>query len=169
MTDRRSKPSAGILLFRTREGLLQVFLVHPGGPFWTRKDDGAWSIPKGEYEPGEDALQAARREFREETGQEPSGPFLPLQAVKQAGGKMVTAWAAEGDLDPTQLRSNTFSLEWPPKSGRLQSFPEVDRGAWFELPHARRKLLAAQLPLLDALAAAVSGNLRRHAADPPPK
>lgn len=152
MTDRRCKQSAGILLFRKRAGLLQVFLVHPGGPFWTHKDDGAWSIPKGEYEPGEDALQAARREFREETGQEPRGPFLPLTPVKQAGGKLVTAWAVEGDMDPTQLRSNTFSLEWPPKSGRLQSFPEVDRGAWFELQDARRKLLVAQLPLLDALA-----------------
>ena len=154
MKHRRSKLSAGILLFRTRAGALQVFLVHPGGPFWMRKDDGAWSIPKGECEPGEDPLQAARREFREETDQEVSGFFVPLPAVKQAGGKIVTAWAVEGDLDPTQLRSNSFTLEWPPKSGRLQSFPEVDRGAWFELQHARRKLLAAQLPLLDALAAA---------------
>ena len=155
MMDRRGRVSAGILLYRKRGDLLEVFLVHPGGPFWARKDQGAWSIAKGQYDPGEDALEAARREFREETGQEVNGPFLPLPKVKQAGGKTVTAWAARGEFDPALLRSDSFSLEWPPGSGVQQSFPEVDRGAWFDLPQARRKILTGQLPLLEALAAAI--------------
>ena len=136
--------------------MLQVFLVHPGGPLWAHRDEGAWSIPKGEYSAGEDALQAARREFHEETGCEISGRFLAMPAVKQAGGKTVLAWAVEGDLDPTRLQSNTFELEWPPKSGRLQSFVEIDRGAWFGIEEAQRKLLAGQRPLLDSLAALIA-------------
>jgi predicted NUDIX family NTP pyrophosphohydrolase len=125
--------------------------VHPGGPYWARKDDGAWSIPKGEYEQGEEALLAAQREFLEETGVAVNGPFLALAPVRQPSGKIITAWAVEGDLDPTRLRSNRFSLEWPPKSGVMQSFPEVDRGAWFSLVHARGKLSPGQRPLLRGL------------------
>jgi predicted NUDIX family NTP pyrophosphohydrolase len=147
----RGKHSAGILLYRRGPRGLQVFLVHPGGPFWARKDDGAWSIPKGECCPGEAPLLAAQREFREETGMAVEGPFLSLPAVRQAGGKTITAWALEGDLDPAQLRSNTFTLQWPPGSGAQRTFPEVDRGGWFELDAARRKLLSGQRPLLDAL------------------
>jgi predicted NUDIX family NTP pyrophosphohydrolase len=148
----RSKRSAGIVLYRKRLGILEIFLVHPGGPYWARKDNGAWSIPKGEYEQGEEALQAAQREFLEETGVAVNGPFLALAPVRQPSGKMITAWAAEGDLDPTQLRSNTFSLEWPPKSGVMQRFPEVDRGAWFSLADARSKLSPGQRPLLRDIA-----------------
>lgn len=148
----RSKRSAGIVLYRKRLGILEIFLVHPGGPYWARKDNGAWSIPKGEYEQGEEALQAAQREFLEETGVAVNGPFLALAPVRQPSGKMITAWAAEGDLDPTRLRSNTFSLEWPAKSGVMQSFPEVDRGAWFSLADARSKLSPGQRPLLRDIA-----------------
>ncbi|MGO9594569.1 MAG: NUDIX domain-containing protein [Steroidobacteraceae bacterium] len=152
MSAARSKRSAGIVLYRKRLGILEIFLVHPGGPYWARKDNGAWSIPKGEYEQGEEALQAAQREFLEETGVAVNGPFLALAPVRQPSGKMITAWAAEGDLDPTRLRSNTFSLEWPPKSGVMQSFPEVDRGAWFSLADARSKLSPGQRPLLRDIA-----------------
>ncbi|MGC2460415.1 MAG: NUDIX domain-containing protein [Steroidobacteraceae bacterium] len=152
MSAARSKRSAGIVLYRKRLGILEIFLVHPGGPYWARKDNGAWSIPKGEYEQGEEALQAAQREFLEETGVAVNGPFLALAPVRQPSGKMITAWAAEGDLDPTRLRSNTFSLEWPPKSGVMQSFPEVDRGAWFSLANARSKLSPGQRPLLRDIA-----------------
>lgn len=130
-----------------------MFLVHPGGPFWRRRDRGAWSIPKGEAAEGEDLLAAARREFEEETGFAAPGEALPLGSVKQAGGKIVHAWAVRGDLDPARLRSNRFELEWPRGSGRVQSFPEVDAGAWFDLAEAREKLLPAQAPFLDALAA----------------
>ncbi len=140
------------MLYRRRLGLLEIFLVHPGGPYWARKDDGAWSIPKGEYEPEEDALQAAQREFLEETGVAVNGPFRPLTPVRQPSGKIISAWAAEGELDPAQLRSNTFSLEWPPKSGVIQSFPEVDRGAWYSLADARTKLSPGQRALIEALA-----------------
>jgi predicted NUDIX family NTP pyrophosphohydrolase len=147
----RSKRSAGIVLYRKRHRILEIFLVHPGGPYWARKDDGAWSIPKGEYEQGEEALLAAQREFLEETGVAVNGPFLALAPVRQPSGKIITAWAVEGDLDPTRLRSNRFSLEWPPKSGVMQSFPEVDRGAWFSLVHARGKLSPGQRPLLRGL------------------
>jgi predicted NUDIX family NTP pyrophosphohydrolase len=146
------KLSAGILLYRRRAELLEVFLVHPGGPFWLRMDDGAWSVPKGEYREGEDPLQAARREFREETGFPAEGPVIALPEVVQPSGKRVSVWALEGDLDPDQLRSNLFELEWPPHSGQRQGFPEVDRGAWFSLTAARHKLLPAQVALLDALA-----------------
>ena len=147
------KFSAGILLFRRRAGKGEVFLVHPGGPFWKNKDLGAWSIPKGEYERGEEPLAAARREFEEETGNRPGAAEpIPLGEIKQAGGKIVTAWAMEGDLDAQAICSNTFSMEWPPKSGRLQEFPEADRGAWFPLAQAREKILKGQLPFLDRLA-----------------
>jgi predicted NUDIX family NTP pyrophosphohydrolase len=152
MAAARSKTSAGIVLYRKRLGLVEVFLVHPGGPYWARKDDGTWSIPKGEYHPDEQPLQAAQREFLEETGVALHGPFLPLAPVRLPSGKIVSAWACEGDLDPAQLRSNTFSIEWPPKSGVMQSFPEVDRGAWYSLQQACVKLSPGQRPLLQAIA-----------------
>ena len=145
------KLSAGILLYRKRDDAIEVFLVHPGGPFWAKKDDGAWSIPKGEYVEGEDPLTVAKREFHEETGSQVSGDFLPLTPLKQPSGKMITAWAVEGEVDPASLRSNTFSIEWPPKSGKLKEFPEVDRGMWCDLSTAYRKLLAGQRPFLDQL------------------
>jgi predicted NUDIX family NTP pyrophosphohydrolase len=147
------KRSAGLLLYRwTSAGEIEVFLVHPGGPFWARKDDGAWSVPKGEYSEDEDPLAAARREFTEETGIEIDGDFLALGEAKQAGGKSVLAWAIERDVDAASIRSNLFSLEWPPKSGKVREFPEVDRAAWFSLPEARRKILKGQLPFLGRLA-----------------
>jgi predicted NUDIX family NTP pyrophosphohydrolase len=150
-----SKQSAGILLFRRSASGLEVFLVHPGGPFFRNKDDGAWSIPKGEYGDEEDPLTAARREFKEETGVEPSGEFIPLSSVRQAGGKNVFAWGVEGDLDPAQLRSNTFEMELPKGSGRMHTFPEVDRGEWFAIATARRKINGAQKAFLDRLADAL--------------
>ena len=149
-----SKMAAGLLLFRRTPAGLEVLLVHPGGPFWARKDLGAWSLPKGEPAPGEDPLCAARREFHEETGLQPSGTSFPLGHVKQLGGKVVRAWAFEGDFDPSSLKSNTFVMECPKGSGQIREFPEVDRAAWFELAEARRRILAAQVPLLDVLAAA---------------
>ena len=151
-----SKLSAGLLLYRRRDGLLEVLLGHPGGPFWAKKHLGAWSIPKGEIEPEEDALQAAIREFGEETGSHLSGPFIALPPVRQPGGKVVQAWTVEGDLDPAGLKSNTFSLEWPPRSGRIVEFPEIDRAAWFSLEEARDCITKGQVPLLDALVAATS-------------
>ncbi len=154
------KRSAGLLMFRWREGTLEVFLVHPGGPFWARKDDGAWSIPKGEYEEDEDPLAAARREFEEETGFAAEGRFTPLGEIKQAGGKVVTAWAVEGDCDASLLKSNLFPMEWPPKSGRMQEFPEVDRAGWFPIEAARMKLLKGQTRFLDQLAARVQSGTR---------
>ncbi len=146
-----SKISAALLLYR-RRGELEVLLVHPGGPFWAKKDLGAWSLPKGEIADGEPPLEAARREFREETGLTVDGEFTPLQPIRQKGGKTVVAWAVAGDFDPSHLKSNTFSIEWPPKSGRVQSFPEVDRAAWFTLPEARTRILSGQVDLLDQLA-----------------
>jgi predicted NUDIX family NTP pyrophosphohydrolase len=143
--------SAGILLYRLNSGTLEVFLVHPGGPFWARKDAGAWSIPKGEYEPGADALEAARREFLEETGSPIAGDFSALTPLKQRSGKTVHAWAVEGDIDAATMTSNLFSMEWRPRSGRQQQFPEVDRGAWFTLPDAREKILAGQRAFLQEL------------------
>ncbi len=145
------KRSAGLLLFRKRNGALEVFLVHPGGPFWAKKDAGAWTLPKGEIGEGEDPLAAARREVSEETGFAPEGDFVPLPPIRQKAGKIVVSWAIEADCDPAQLRSNRFSMEWPPRSGRMADFPEVDRGAWFGLAAARGKLLESQWPLLDAL------------------
>jgi predicted NUDIX family NTP pyrophosphohydrolase len=143
--------SAGILLFRRRGGAIEVLLVHPGGPFWARKDDGAWSIPKGEYAPGEEPLAAARREFEEETGAPVTGAAIALGAFHQPSGKIVEAWAVEGDFDPTTLKSNTFTLEWPPRSGRMREVPEVDRAGWFAPEEAARKLLKGQRPILEAL------------------
>lgn len=147
------KTSAGLLLYRCRGAALEVLLVHPGGPFWAKKDEGTWSIPKGEAAAGEDLLAHARREFEEETGFAIEGAFRPLAPVRQAGGKTVHAWAVEGDLDPAAIRSNRFTLEWPPRSGRIEEFPEIDRGAWFTLDEARRKINKGQVPLVDALAA----------------
>ena len=145
------KVSAGLLLYRVRQGDLEVFLVHPGGPYWKNKDEGAWTIPKGECDSAADLLAEAKREFLEETGTEVHGDFRQLAPVKQPGGKVVHAWAVEGDLDPGHLRSNLFTMEWPPRSGRQQEFPEVDRGEWVRLSSARSKLLAGQRPLLDQL------------------
>jgi len=146
------KQSAGLLMYRRRGGAPEVLLVHPGGPFWARKDQGAWSIPKGEYEPGEDPLVAARREFAEETGIVPEGEFVALTPLRQRAGKIVRAFAFEGDLDPERIKSNTFVMEWPPRSGRQQEFPEVDRAGWFPLEVAKQKLLAAQVALVEELA-----------------
>ena len=145
------KTSAGLLLYRDAAGRLEVLLVHPGGPFWAKKDAGAWSIPKGEIAEGEDPLAAAKREFEEETGTRPTGEAIALAPRRQAGGKLVHAWAVRGDLDPAALKSTTFTLEWPPRSGRRQEFPEVDRAAWFTLDEAREKILKGQAPFLDDL------------------
>lgn len=145
------KISAGLLPYRWRGRRLEVFLVHPGGPFWARRDLGAWSVAKGEAEPGEALLAAAHREFTEETGFVLTAPAVALAPVRQPGGKVVHAWAIPADIDPAALRSGTFSLEWPPRSGTIRLFPEVDRGAWFALPEAAERILAAQTPLLDEL------------------
>lgn len=149
--------SAGLVLYRIRDGKTEVLLVHPGGPFWKRRDEGAWSIPKGEMGPGESRLDVARREFQEELGVPlPEGEVLPLGSVRQAGGKVVHAWAAPGDLDVSRVSSSTFAIEWPPRSGRTQEFPEVDKAAWFDLDAARRMILAAQGAFLDRLEAQLS-------------
>jgi len=147
--------SAGILLYRRRDGTLEVLLAHPGGPFWARRDDGAWTIPKGLIDAGETPEAAARREFFEELGAEAVGPLLQLGSVRQRGGKHVEAFAFEGDFDVAALRSNTFETEWPPRSGLMKTYPEVDRAAWMDLATARIKLLEAQRPLLDRLEAAL--------------
>ncbi|MET7452789.1 NUDIX domain-containing protein [Streptomyces sp. NPDC005574] len=150
MTARRS---AGLLLFRHTESGLEVLLGHMGGPFYARRDAGAWTVPKGEYEPDEPAFDAARREFREELGlAPPDGPALPLGEVRQTGGKTVTAWAVEADLDPATIEPGTFRMEWPPRSGRTQEFPELDRVAWFGLDRAREVVVGAQTAFLDRLA-----------------
>ncbi len=146
-----ARVSAGLLPYRWQDGELEVFLVHPGGPFWARKDAGAWSIAKGELGPGEAPLAAARREFEEETGLVLDGEVIALAPTRQAGGKLVHAFAIEADLDPTSLRSNRFTLEWPPRSGERREFPEIDRAGWFGLEAARKKLLQGQLPLLEDL------------------
>ena len=138
-------------MFRRGPGGLEVLLAHPGGPFWARRDEAAWTLPKGEIVPGEDPLAAARREFLEETGFGSGPPFLPLGELRQKSGKRISAWAFEGDADPAALVSNRFDMEWPPRSGRLQSFPEIDRIAWFGPEEARRKLIAGQAPFIDAL------------------
>jgi len=151
----RSRPaaqSAGLLLHRVREGKPEVLLVHPGGPFWKKRDEGAWSIPKGEIEPDETPIEVARREFREELGSDaPDGELMPLGSVRQAGGKVVHAWAARGDLDPGSISSMTFEMEWPPRSGRRQPFPEVDSAGWFDLEQARRMILDGQRTFIDRL------------------
>lgn len=148
--------SAGILLYRHARTATEVLLVHPGGPFWQKKDLGAWSIPKGEVEPGDDLLDRAKREFAEETGFPIAGAFVPLKPQRQAGGKLVYAWAVQGDLDTGAIVSNRFAMEWPPHSGRQQEFPEVDRAEWFDLGAARRKILSGQIGFLDELEAVLS-------------
>jgi predicted NUDIX family NTP pyrophosphohydrolase len=153
------KTSAGLLLYRRSERGLEAFLVHPGGPFWARKDLGAWSIPKGEYEPGEDPLAVAKREFEEETGYPVAGTFTPLTPHKQPGGKIVHAWAVEGECDAAAIRSNTFSLEWPPRSGRQQEFPEVDRAEWFSIEVAKSKILKGQIPFLEEIEASIGSSI----------
>jgi predicted NUDIX family NTP pyrophosphohydrolase len=142
------KKSAGLLLFREVSGRLEVLLVHPGGPFWAKKDEGAWSIPKGEFEDNEDPLAAAKREFEEETGFTPKGEMIPLEPLRQPSRKLVYAWAMKRDLDPSGLKSNMFSMEWPPKSGRYQEFQEIDRAAWFGIEEASRKILKGQAAFL---------------------
>lgn len=144
-----ARQSAGLLVFRVRSGMLEFFLVHPGGPFWQNKDLGAWSIPKGEFAADEDPLAAAQREFQEETGFSVVGHFVPLKPIKQRGGKLVCAWLVEGDVDAARVASNTFSMEWPPRSGKLKQFAEVDRAEWLSLDVAREKILESQRPLLD--------------------
>lgn len=148
-----SQISAGLLLYKLAAGELQVLLVHPGGPFFRNKDAGAWTIPKGEVQESEDLFATARREFAEETGLTPTGEFLALTPIKQKGGKVVHAWAVAGNFNPADLKSNTFQLEWPPKSGKFAAFPEVDRAAWFTLAQAKEKINAAQLSLVEELAA----------------
>jgi len=145
------KESAGLLMYRLRDSTLEVFLVHPGGPYWSKKDLGAWSIPKGEFEEGEDRLSAAKREFQEETGCLPEGNFIALAPIKQTGGKLVHGWAVRGDCDAKTIVSNTFSLEWPPRSGRRQKFPEVDRAEWFTMEVAKEKILKGQVGFLEEL------------------
>jgi predicted NUDIX family NTP pyrophosphohydrolase len=150
------KMSAGLLLYRKVDGAIEVFLVHPGGPFWAKKDDGAWSIPKGEFNADEDPLEAAKREFQEETGLVGEGEFQPLKPIRQRGGKIVYSWAVHLDLDASVLKSNTFPVEWPPGSGKIREFPEVDRAEWFKIDLAKRKILKSQVDLLEQLEKAVS-------------
>ena len=145
------KKSAGLLMYRRRHGVLEVFLVHPGGPFWQKKDVGSWSIPKGEYTTEEDPLEVAKREFQEETGFKASGEFVPLTSQKQPSGKIITAWAFEGDCDASTIKSNTFSMEWPPRSGKREEFPEVDRAGWFSIPDAKQKIIKGQSGFVDEL------------------
>jgi predicted NUDIX family NTP pyrophosphohydrolase len=150
------KISAGLLMYRDTDHDLEVLLVHPGGPFWQRKDNGAWTIPRGEVENGEDYLTAAIREFKEETGWQPQGPYLSLGEVRLRSGKTVHAWAFPGSVDPASLRSNLFEIEWPPKSGRRQQFPEIDRAGFFPMAEARNKMRISELPFLDRLAEELS-------------
>jgi predicted NUDIX family NTP pyrophosphohydrolase len=144
--------SAGLLMYRIHDGKLQVLLAHPGGPYFKNKDDLAWTIPKGEIEQGEDLLEAAKREFEEETGSTPTGPFTALKPIKQKGGKIVHAWAFKGDCDPTAITCNTFTMEWPPKSGQQMAFPEIDRADFFDLAAAMRKIKGGQEALIEELA-----------------
>jgi len=156
----RRAVSSGILLYRRTSGSLEIFLAHPGGPFWARRDDGAWTIPKGMVDDGEDLLDAARREFREETGIEAAGPFVPLGSIKQKAGKTVHAWAWEGDADPTTIVSNTTRTEWPRGSGKWITYPEVDRCAWFVVDVARVKINPAQASFIDRLPIDATNSLR---------
>ena len=152
-----SKKSAGILLYRFKNNLLEIFLIHPGGPVWRNKDNGAWMIPKGEFTE-EDPLEAAKREFKEETGFDPPKEFIELTPVKQKSGKMVFAWAAEGNIDAEKIHSNLFEMEWPPHSGKKQKFPEVDRGNWFGASEAKEKINTAQVSLIEELIALLKKN-----------
>lgn len=155
-------------MYRLSEQGLEVLLVHSGGPYWVNRQWQAWSIPKGEIDPGEDAFAAAQREFQEETGQRPEGQFQALRAVRQSGGKLVFAWAFEGDFDPATLHSNTFTLEWPPNSGRMQEFPEVDQAAWFSLEEAKQRIIKAQAQFLDELVTVVAPSPTSDSPTPPP-
>jgi predicted NUDIX family NTP pyrophosphohydrolase len=152
-----AKQSAGLLMYRKREARIEVLLVHLGGPFWAKKDAGAWTIPKGGVEPGEDFLDAAKREFAEETGLQARGEFLELGSIKQKSGKIVTAWAFQGDCDPAAIKSNTFTMEWPPRSGKQQEFPEIDRAAFFEVDAAKTMILESERELLSRLQKKLSG------------
>ena len=152
-TTNMAKLSAGLLVYRLKDKNIEVFLVHPGGPFWAKKNNGAWSIPKGEYSADEDPLEAAKREFKEETGfAPPAGKFTPLQPAKQPSGKVISAWVVKGDFDAEKIKSNSFSMEWPPKSGKQQEFLEVDRAEWFSLDEAKMKILKGQKGFLEQLA-----------------
>ncbi len=151
-----AKVSAGLLMYRRRSGRLEVLLVHPGGPIWAKRDAGAWSIPKGEVGAGEDELSTARREFEEETSMRPEGECLPLGAVRLKSGKTVRAWAIEGECDPASIRSNTFRMEWPPRSGKQQDFPEVDRAEFFDIQEAKQRINPAQVALLEELERALT-------------
>lgn len=153
------KKTAGLLLYRIRDSALEVFLVHPGGPFWAKRDDGAWSIPKGEFSEDETPLSAAKREFQEETGFSIDGNFMDLKPRKQRSGKLVYAWALEGDCDATAVKSNLFALEWPPRSGKRREYPEVDRGGWFPLEIAKCKIMPGQIGFLDELQQIVNRQL----------
>jgi predicted NUDIX family NTP pyrophosphohydrolase len=156
-TDKSGRTSAGILLWRRRGGEIEVLLAHQGGPLWVKKDHGHWTIPKGEVEPGEELADVAKREFAEETAHEvPDGPMIELGDIRQKSGKKVIGWAVEGDIDPSTAFSNTYDMEWPPRSGRIQSFPEIDRVEWFGLEEARVRLKDAQVPFLDRLVAALA-------------
>jgi predicted NUDIX family NTP pyrophosphohydrolase len=157
----RKKISAGILVYRFTSGVLEVFLVHPGGPFWAKRDQGSWSIPKGELDDGAGLLETAKREFREETGLPIEGEFVELTPSRQPSGKRVHAWAVNGEIDPSCVKSNTFSMEWPPRSGKQQEFPEVDRGQWFAMPEAYEKLLPGQRGFLEELEQKVCAGPRR--------
>jgi predicted NUDIX family NTP pyrophosphohydrolase len=157
MTNKAGRTSAGILLWRRHADRVEVLLAHQGGPYWVKKDLGHWTVPKGEIEPGEERMDVARREFLEETGHPvPAGPLVGLGEITQKSGKVVLAWAVRGDLDPSLAFSNTYDMEWPPRSGRMQSFPEIDRVEWFDLDEAARRIKAAQAPFLDRLRAVLA-------------
>jgi len=160
------KLSAGLLMYRHHSDGLQVLLVHPGGPFWKKKDNGAWTIPKGEADPGEDLLDTAKREFEEEIGSKPTGPFIQMSPVEQKGAKIVHAWAVEGNLDTTAIKSNTVTMEWPPRSSQQVEFPEIDRAEFFDLQTARAKINPAQVALLNELTKLTLGNASRNSAVP---
>lgn len=145
------RKSAGILVFKKIKDGLGILLVHPGGPFWSKKDLNSWSVPKGEFDENEEAFDAARREFKEETGFLPEGEFIRLEPVKQAGGKLVYTWAVEGDIDVSMIKSNLFKMEWPPKSGKFKEFPEIDRAEWFPIETAKTKIIKGQIPILENL------------------
>ncbi|MFH7241634.1 MAG: NUDIX domain-containing protein [Spirulina sp.] len=162
-----AKKSAGLLMYRFSAQGIEVLLVHSGGPYWVNRQWQAWSIPKGEIDPGEDAFTAAQREFQEETGQRPEGQFQSLRAVRQSGGKLVFAWAFEGNFDPNTLHSNTFTLEWPPNSGRMREFPEVDQAAWFPLEEAKRRIIKAQAQFLEELVTVLAQSPSSDAPTPP--